>query len=157
MISLNPIIDCESDSSLLNYLLKVVLVSTSVARRLSEQYLMYHASMRSCKSLTKCSFFILLSVIYCTIHTMFATNQNCSKSSLPMPLKVSIFIVFSMLNGGGKGGGVGEGVCNGGWGGDGLKGWFVLGIPLVIIWTMLRGIVFPTPSSSLEGVPIKGL
>jgi hypothetical protein len=43
-------------------------------------------------------FFILSSVIFCAVHTAFATNQNWSGSSLPKPLKTGNFIVFDMLN-----------------------------------------------------------
>lgn len=46
-------------------------------------------------------------------------TQNFFGSSLPIPLKNGIFIMFAMLNGGG-GRGVGEGVCGGG--GDGGGG-----------------------------------
>lgn len=41
-----------------------------------------------------------------------------------MPLKIDIFIMFTMLNGGGGGEGVGEVVCGGGGGRDGVEGWF---------------------------------
>lgn len=33
-----------------------------------------------------------------------------------MPLNIEIFIMFAMMNGGGRGMGVGEGVCDGGGG-----------------------------------------
>ena len=50
-------------------------------------------------------------------------KQNCSLSSLSMPLKIDSFIVFGMLNGGGGGGGgVGECICDGVGGGGGVDG-----------------------------------
>lgn len=78
---------------------------------------MYQVSVRSYKVVTNYAFFILSSVICCVVHTTFTTNQNCSGSSLPFPLKINIFIAIPMLNGGGGGGSVGEGVCGGGGGG----------------------------------------
>jgi len=60
---------------------------------------------------------------------MFATNQNCSGSSLPMPLKTGIFIAFAVMNSGGGGRDVGEGVCGGGGGGGGVDGLDILIIP----------------------------
>ena len=78
---------------------------------------MYQVIARSCKAVTNFAFFILSLVTFFVVHTAFATNQNCSKSSLPIPLNMSIFISFSMINGGGGGRGGGEGVCSGGGGG----------------------------------------
>lgn len=57
---------------------------------------------------------MLSSIICCNVHTVFATNQSCSVYSLPMPMKIGSFIVFSMFNGGGGG------VCGGGGGGGGV-------------------------------------
>ena len=73
------------------------------------EYLIYHVKARSCKAVTSCAFLILSFIIRCAIQTAPATNQNCSGSLVPVPLKIGIFITFSMLNGG-NGGGGGEGV-----------------------------------------------
>ena len=116
VISLNPTTNYESDLGLLNSLFKSTLVCASDARRLSKQNLIYHVSMQSYREVTICTFLILSSVIYCIVHTAFATNLNYYVSSHPMPLRISSFIMFSILNGGGGGGGVGEGVCGGGGG-----------------------------------------
>lgn len=63
---------------------------------------------------------MLSSVIYYVVQTKYAKNQKYYVSSLLMPLKIGSFIVFTMLNGGGRGGGVGEGVCGRGGGGGGV-------------------------------------
>lgn len=157
MISLNQITNCESDLGLLNSLLKSILISASDARGLSVKYLMYQVSMRSWREVTNCAFFILSSIIYCEVHTMFTTNHNCSNSSLHIPLNTDIFISFTRLEGGGGGVGVGRGVCGGGRGGGGVDGWFILGIPWVINWTPLCDIVCRTLLSSHEGGSINGL
>lgn len=47
-------------------------------------------------------------------HTTFATNQNWSGSSFPMPLNIGSFTEFTILNSGGGGSGVDEGVSGGG-------------------------------------------
>ena len=65
--------------------------------------------------------------------------------------------MFNMLNGGGDGGGVGEGVCSGGGGGGGVDGWCVHGKPCVISWTTLHGKVISMPSSLLTRGSISGL
>lgn len=65
---------------------------------------------------------MLSSVICCTVHTTFATNQNYYVSSLLMPLKIGSFILLAVLNVGGGGGGLGKGVCDGGGGGGGAVG-----------------------------------
>lgn len=113
--------------------------------------------MWSYKVVTNYTFFILSSVICCIVHTTFAINQNCFRSSLPIPLKIKIFIMFDMMNGGGGGRSVDEGVCSGSGGGGGVDGWDILGIHWFINWTTLCGVVNIAPSSSLEGGLINGL
>ena len=49
-------------------------------------------------------------------------NQNWSRSSFPMPLNIGRFTEFAMLNGGGGGSGVGEGVSGVGEDGGGVGG-----------------------------------
>lgn len=149
VISLNPNTDCESDLGLLNYLLKETLVSTSVSTGWLEQYLIYHVSVRSCKVVTNWAFFIFSLVICCAVHKTFATNQNWSVSSLPIPLKTGNIIVFSMLNGGGGGRDVDKIVCCGG--GGGVGGWCIYRKPYLISWIALRDEAFIVPSSSLAG------
>ena len=73
---------------------------------------MYQVSVQSCRAVTNCAFFILSLLICCTIHKTFTKNENYYVSSLPIPLRICIFIMFSMINGGGEG--IDEGVCGGG-------------------------------------------
>lgn len=157
MISLNPITDCESYLKLLNSLFKVALVFASDVRGLLEKYFIYQVNVQSCRAVINSTFFIFSSVISCVVHTTFATYQNFFVSSLLMPLKIGSFIVFTMLNGGGRGGGLGEGVCGGGGGGGGLDGICVRGKPSVINWKTLHSEAFTAPSSSLEGGLINGV
>jgi len=66
--------------------------------------------VRSYKAVTNCDFLILSYEICCIVQTTSVTNQNYFGSSVLVPLKIDIFIVFSMLNGGGGYGGIGVGV-----------------------------------------------
>jgi len=157
MISLNPMIDCDLDLGLPNYLFIAVWVSANDASGLSVQYLICHVSVQSCRAVTDCAFFIWSYVIFCAVHTAFATNENGFGSSLPKPLKIGNFMVFDMLNNNKGGGDVGEGVCCGreGWGGMGR--WGIHRKPCLIKYTTLHGEACTTPSSSLEGGSINGL
>lgn len=85
----------------------------------------------SCREVTKCTFFMLSLVICCVVHIAFVINQNWYIYFLHIPLKISSFIKFDMLNGN-SGGGVGEGVCYGGGGGGGVDGWVTCGKPCLI-------------------------
>ena len=67
------------------------------------------------------------------------------------------FTVFAILNDGGGGGGVGEGVWDRGKDGGGVGGWGIFGNPCLINWTMLYGEACAAPSSSLTGGSISGL
>lgn len=72
---------------------------------------------QSCKVVTSYALFMLSSLIFCVIHIAPATNKNYSGCSLPTPLKIGIFIMFSIFNGGnGGGGGEGVGIIGGGGG-----------------------------------------
>jgi len=63
MISLNLIIDCIFDFSLINSLFSTAWISVIVAFGLSLECLMYQVNVRSYKALNNVSFFILSSMI----------------------------------------------------------------------------------------------
>lgn len=74
-------------------------------------YSIYHANILSYSVVTTSAFFISSSATYRALHTDSKTNQNCSGSYDPRPLKLGILASLAMLLGGGGGGG-GVGVGN---------------------------------------------
>jgi len=67
------------------------------------------------------------------------------------------FTEFVILNGGGGGGNLGEGVCGGGVDGGYVGRCGIHGNPCLINWTMLQGGACVVSLSSLRGVPINEL
>ncbi len=70
--------------------------------------------------------------MFWAFHTAFMMNQNWSGSSFPKPFKTGNFRVFTMLNSGGGGGDVGEGVCGGDEDGGSVGRWGIRGNPCLI-------------------------
>ena len=68
-------------------------------------------------------FFIWSSVIPWASHPAFTMNQNWSQPSFPTPLNTGSFRAFAILNSGGGGSGVGDGVSGRGEDVGGVDGW----------------------------------
>lgn len=126
-----------------------------VALGLLEQNLIYQLNALSCSVVTNCTFFMSSSVIWCAFHTTSTTNQNFLGYLVPKPLNTCIFFVFTMLNDGG--GGIGVGVWGGGDGGGRVDGFGIHAILCFTAWSTPSGVLRTLHSSSLSDAPNKGL
>ena len=156
MIYLNPMIDCASDFTLLNYLFRNAWISMIPTFGLSLECLIYQVSAWSCRALTNVTLFILSSVTPCASHTTLTTNQNWSGTSFLKPLNIGNFIVLAILNRGGDGGGIGEDGVDSGEASGSVGGGGIFIFICLIRWISLQGETLASCSSSSCGDEIKG-
>lgn len=94
VISLNPMIDCASEFSLLNSLFNIVWISAIPPFELSLKFLIYQPSARYCRVLMNVTFIMLSSITPWASHIAFIMNQNYFVSSFPTPLLLAALSCF---------------------------------------------------------------
>lgn len=117
----------NSKFGFLSSLISVVLIHANILFWLFE-YFIHHVNALSRNVVTSCALFIVSSLIFFVSHTTSHKNENYSRSSNLVPLKIGSLISSTiLLLGGGGGCGVG------GVGGVGGGGWGKLKIPWILM------------------------